>query len=176
MAELWKRGLKPVKSYELRVKSCLLLGVGGGSVIPILRKYFPDALVTAVEIDPVIVEVGRKYFGLGNYRNLEVVTDDAFDFVHSTHYDNTYYRSGFDLALVDIYAGSEIPKKIKSTAFLKNISRCLIPHGIVVFNHIHDEVIHHNVDRFEKRLRSIFINVTYVDVLVNRLFICSIFQ
>ena len=34
-----------------------------------------------VEIDADVIELATKYFGLGNYNNVSIVNDDAFEFV-----------------------------------------------------------------------------------------------
>ncbi len=165
VAQLWECGIGSIKNYKLTIKNILLLGVGGGSSIPVIQKKFPNANIAAVEIDPVIVAVGKKYFGLGKYTNVSIIVDDAYDFVQKTH--------SYDLILIDTYAGSTIPAKIKSKRFLRNIQR-LAAKGIVVLNHIRSTPEEeYETDKFEKQLHTLFTKVSYTDVLVNRLFICS---
>src|SRR3989344_2102034 len=45
--------------------SILVLGVAGGTVIHLLRRMFPAAAITGVDIDDVMLDIGRTYFGLG---------------------------------------------------------------------------------------------------------------
>jgi len=165
VAQLWREGIKPVVSSRLSVGRILLLGVGGGSAIPVLLKHFQKAHITAVEIDPVIVDIGKKYFELKESKYLSIVVDDAYEFVKQ--------EGKYDLVIVDIYSGSIIPAKVKSKGFLASIQK-IAPRGIMVFNHIRSHPREERAaDKFEKKLREVFSKVLYSDVLVNRLFICS---
>ncbi len=60
----------------------LLLGLGGGSVIDIIRNdlHLKNRLV-AVDFDPVIIDIARKDFGLDLYENTEIVCADAYQYV-----------------------------------------------------------------------------------------------
>src|SRR3989338_7700264 len=61
---IWKKTLKKVKSEEGKVKSALILGLGGGTVAKLIRKNWPEAKITGVDIDPVMIELGKKYLHL----------------------------------------------------------------------------------------------------------------
>ena len=47
------------------LRRVLLLGVGGGAVIRQLQTLVPFESLTAVEIDPVHIDVARRWFGVG---------------------------------------------------------------------------------------------------------------
>jgi spermidine synthase len=81
-----KKGLKYIGYERIRnFKSILVLGVAGGSVIETLKKEVKfDGKITGVEIDATVVDIANKYFGLNKYDNLEIVIDDAFEFVLKT--------------------------------------------------------------------------------------------
>src|SRR5574340_691248 len=64
MEKVWKEGLKKV---NFSPKKILILGLACGSLVPLLNAKWPKASLTGVEIDPVMVRLGRKYFFLGNY-------------------------------------------------------------------------------------------------------------
>ena len=59
-------GLHGIGNNEIKQsKKILILGMGAGCVIETLRKDFEnDAEITAVEIDPVVVDIAKKYFAL----------------------------------------------------------------------------------------------------------------
>ena len=50
------------------LRRILLLGVGGGAVIRQLEQLVPFESLTAIEIDPVHIEVARRWFGVGDGR------------------------------------------------------------------------------------------------------------
>jgi spermidine synthase len=61
----------------------LTLG-GGGCVYPtILQRRYPDSRNEVVEIDPEVLEVARRYFGLEPAAGLRLVAADARNYVHS---------------------------------------------------------------------------------------------
>ena len=92
-----KKGLKYI-GYE-RIKnfeSILVLGVAGGSVIETLKKEIKfEGKITGVEIDATVVDLANKYFGLNKYDNVEIVIDDAFEYVLKTKekYDYINWKS-----------------------------------------------------------------------------------
>jgi spermidine synthase len=43
------------------VNSILVLGVGAGTLVEVINKKWPDAKIVGVEIDPVIIDTGKKY-------------------------------------------------------------------------------------------------------------------
>ena len=61
------------------IKKILVLGLGAGSIVKVINKYFPKSKITAVEIDPMMVEIGKKHFDLEKARNLEIIIGDAFN-------------------------------------------------------------------------------------------------
>lgn len=58
-----------------------VLGLGGGSLCMFLRKCYDDLKVTAVDIDPAMLEIARDHFELQTDDNLEVQIKDGLDFL-----------------------------------------------------------------------------------------------
>ncbi len=50
-------------AFVERPKRVLIVGLGGGTIPTFLRKHFPETEIDVVDIDPVVVEVAREYFG-----------------------------------------------------------------------------------------------------------------
>lgn len=110
------------------VKNILLLGLGGGSLIHSLRSRFMfRGPITAVEIDPVMIQVALEEFGLSTDRKLKVVEDDAEHFmeVHATRYG---------LIVVDLFIHTEVPPAFTDFPFWNNLHRVLLPGGKIIFN------------------------------------------
>ena len=63
-----------------------------------------------------MVELGNQYFHLGKVKNLNIVIADALTFVNELKSSDQ-----FDLVMVDCFEGNEIPKKLESVSFLKNL-------------------------------------------------------
>ena len=135
----------------VKPKNFLLLGLGGGAILHEVRKRWPECKITAVDIDPVMIEVARKYFRVDEIENLEIVNDDAVGFVFNTSndqmnkrskkfYENTKLQNNeitkFDAILVDCYVGDQVPDKLESLEFLRNLQMLLSEGGKIVFNRI----------------------------------------
>jgi spermidine synthase len=110
------------------VKNILLLGLGGGSVVDILQHHLHyKGTITAVEIDPVIVQIAADEFGITNTNTLTIECMDANDYVQGT-------RKKYDLILVDIFIDKHMPDILLSLEFWQNIAKCARPKSTIVFN------------------------------------------
>ena len=157
--EVWRSTLRKVKSQKLKVKSCLVLGLGGGSAAKLVRKYWPNCKITGVDIDPVIVELGKKYLGLGQIR-METEICDAF----------TYPLSAvrYDLVIVDLYVGDKFPEKFEKEEFLKKLTK----NKIVIFNRLYFGEKRKEAIKFGNKLEKIFRNVEWFYPQANLMLIC----
>jgi spermidine synthase len=123
-------------SYVFRPKQekVLIVGLGGGSMVHFLRHYDPNVKVDVVEIDPAIVKIAEKYFGVKSGGNVNIITKDAFDYFKNTEarYDVIY----MDAFLKPSGATDEtgVPLRLKTIAFYKDLQKKLTPSGMVVFN------------------------------------------
>lgn len=84
LQRILRYGLKNI-GYDkiVSMNHILVLGVAGGSVIKTLIgeiKYKGN--ITGVEIDSEISKIANTYFKLDEVKNLEIVIDDAFEFVY----------------------------------------------------------------------------------------------
>src|SRR3989338_2151404 len=62
-------------------KNALILGLGAGTIPIILQKSFPEMQITAVEIDPIIIQTAAEYFELP--KNIDVVIGNAAELINS---------------------------------------------------------------------------------------------
>jgi predicted O-methyltransferase YrrM len=115
-----------IRSREPR--SVLVLGLGAGSVVHLLRRdLLVKAPITALEIDPVMVEIARTHFALDSWPNLEVITADAVEWAARS-------ERRFDLAIVDLFHEADVPAACRTRRFLETLRDRLAPGGMLVFN------------------------------------------
>ena len=153
---IWKSTLKRIAYSEKRiVKNCLILGLGGGTVAKLIRKYYPKAKITGIEIDPVMVELGKKYLRLSN---IKIIVQDAYSF------DPT----GFDLVMVDIYCGDKFPEKFENERFLKK----LVKNKLVIINRLYFADKRKEAVKFGNKLEKIFSKVDWFYPQANLMFFC----
>src|ERR1700739_1286777 len=63
--------------YAKDVHSILEIGFGGGRTSWYLHRYLPKVKVTSVELDPTVVELAKKYFGIKEEPNFQIVNRDG---------------------------------------------------------------------------------------------------
>ncbi len=124
-----KKGLLYIGYERIQnFNSILVLGVAGGSVIETIKKDIKfEGKITGVEIDATVVELATKYFGLGNYENVSIVIDDAFEFVLKT-------KEKYDLIIIDIFQDTTMPNFLFEDFFINRINFLLNVNGFILFN------------------------------------------
>jgi spermidine synthase len=124
-----KKGLKYIGYERIKnFKSILVLGIAGGSVIETLKKEIKfEGKITGVEIDATVVDLANKYFGLNKYDNVEIVIDDAFEYVLKT-------KEKYDLIVIDIFQDTVMPNFLFEDFFINRINFLLNINGFILFN------------------------------------------
>jgi spermidine synthase len=107
----------------------LMLGLGGGTSLRQLRHLLPHCHLTAVDIDPAMVDLAKRYMALDSL-NATIIVDDAYSFID--HDETTY-----DIVIDDVYLGisSGVVRPADYTYELINrLTNRLTPTGVLVTN------------------------------------------
>lgn len=170
--DVWRSTLKKVKGKRQEIKDCLILGLGGGSAAKLVRKFWTEAKITGVDLDPVMIDLGKKYLGLDKL-GVDIKIGDAVDFVKKSQIQNSKSKLKYDLILVDLYVGDEFPEKFETEVFLKLILKPLTDGGIVVFNRLYYGEKRAEAMRFLKTLEKVYKKVDVVYPEANIMFVCT---
>lgn len=129
LQRILKYGLKDIGFDKIKkMNHILLLGVAGGSVFKTLVNDIKfSGNLTGVEIDPAIIDIANEYFKLNEVPNLEIIIDDAFEYVLKT-------TKKYDLILIDIFQDTTMPNFLFESFFTKRICFLLKSKGFVLFN------------------------------------------
>jgi len=129
LQRILRKGLKYIGFDRIRkFENILILGVAGGSVIKTLSDEIKfKGQITGVEIDPDIVEIANTYFKLNEIKNLNLIVDDAFEFVLKT-------KSKYDLIIIDIFQDTSMPNFLFEDFFINRINFLLNTEGFILFN------------------------------------------
>lgn len=126
--------LEKVLNYGLdsipleNIKSVLLLGMGGGCIINSLKsRYNCSAPVTAIELDPVVIDIAEKEFGITESADLKIIARDAYDYTLET-------EDSFDLTIIDIFIDLLVPEKFYKPEFWDAMKKVVKLNGFVLFN------------------------------------------
>ena len=108
-------------------KRVLVLGMGGGAVTKRWWRDYPDMTIDSVEIDPVVVDVAKRYFGLPEDPRLGVFTADARRYVQTTN-------KAYDVVIVDAYYAESLPFHLTTSEFLSEVKSRMAPDGVLAYN------------------------------------------
>lgn len=145
-----KKGLEAIGFEQIRgFKNILVLGVAGGSVIKTLVDEVKfTGKITGIEIDPETIHLANKYFGLNEIKNLEIIIDDARNFIQITN-------QKFDLIIIDIFQDNVMPDFLFEKEFVSKTSKILNSNGTILFNTIvNNSLAQNRNDNFLKLLVS----------------------
>lgn len=108
-----------------------VLGLGAGTTCRVLRGASPEGVeleIVGVELDPVVVELGERHFGLDASRERVISGVDARAALRTLERD-------FDLIVLDAYARQvEIPFHLSSEEALAEMRTHLAPGGWIALN------------------------------------------
>ena len=126
LQKILKTGLQKINLSKC--KNILLLGLGGGSVIETLLNDFKyKDHITALDIDPDIIEISQKEFNISETENLKIICDDAIHFIKNN-------REVFDLIIIDIFIDTEVPSPFYKSSFWNQIVKANSSKGSILFN------------------------------------------
>jgi spermidine synthase len=114
-------------AYPNAPDDILAIGLGGGRTSWYLHKYLPAARITCVELDPDVVALATKYFGIHRESNYKLIVDDGRLFLN----DNVRL---YDVILIDAYRGPFVPFQLLTRQFYEIVKAHLKSGGVVAQN------------------------------------------
>ncbi len=170
--DMWRSTLRKIKNQKSKIKSCLVLGLGGGTVAKLVRKNWPETKITGVDIDPLMIELGKKYLNLDKYE-VNTIVADASNLSNLPNLSN-WPKAKFDLVIIDLYQGDQFPKKFENSSFLASVRRGLAEvGGIAVFNRLYYKEKKVDAEEFGKKLKKVFKNVESFRPVSNIMYLCN---
>jgi spermidine synthase len=121
MPWLWNRNMKNV----------LMVGLGGGSTQRSYQHFYTNVMVETAELDPVVVEVAKKYFGVTETPRHKIHEEDGRVFLRRT-------TNRYDAIIMDAYAttryGSSLPPHLTTKEFFVLANNRLTTNGVLAYN------------------------------------------
>lgn len=116
------------KIYFDSKSDILLLGLGAGSIVHSLRKKFKHrGTITAIELDPVVIDLARNEFEVATLNDVNIIESDAYEFVQEAH-------ETFHLIIVDLFIDNKVPSQFYTTDFWEHIIKNVKSKGTILFN------------------------------------------
>jgi spermidine synthase len=114
-------------AYVPAFRSMLEIGLGGGRTAYYLHLHAPSARIVCVEIDPAVIALAQRHFGIRADRTFQVVERDGRIYLNQE-------QGRHDLILVDAYRGTFVPFHLLTREFFITAKRRLNPGGALVQN------------------------------------------
>ena len=154
---MWRKALSLVQGQILNIQNVLVLGVGGGDVIRLIHKINSQIVITAVDLDPVMINIAKNYFNLSGLSNIKIHQKDAFYFL-------LLNKKKYDFIIVDLFIGFKNPQKFKTPKFLKMLKNNLEHNGFIIYNSHYHFDINSEFEEFHAICNKIF---SKVEILIN---------
>ena len=164
--KVWDKAVYNASLKKPQAEEVLILGLGGGSALESVGKYWKTAKITGLDLDPEMVNMGKKYISISKFEQLKMVIADAKGWTKSQK------PQGYDAILVDLFKGTNIPEFFKSEEFLKSVRRLVKDDGVILFNHLYSNIEKKDAEVLQKELQKIFKNVVAIYPEANIVFLC----
>ncbi|MBM3283753.1 methyltransferase domain-containing protein [Candidatus Gottesmanbacteria bacterium] len=155
---MWKTAIDQIRNSKFEIRNALILGIGGGTLIRLLRKYYPDISITGIEIDPVMIKIAKKYFDDKSLIPVRVIIGDATVWIRQQK-----IKDIFDLIIVDLYIGKFNPAGARTKDFLLRLKQLLNKQGFVIYNSHYQEDDPSEYEDFKQKCRQVFLG--YEEIL-----------
>ncbi|MGH2399339.1 MAG: spermidine synthase, partial [bacterium] len=113
--------------FNPNIKKVLVVGLGSGSVPKRIISDFPGVQVDSIELDPVVVDVAKRYFALRDDPRHRIFVQDGRQYVRRT-------EAMYDLIVMDAYHAEGVPFHLVTQEFFQQVKTRLAPGGIVAAN------------------------------------------
>jgi spermidine synthase len=106
------------------------IGFGGGRIPMVLHHYFPQMVIESTEIDPEVVRVARRWFGVRPDERMPVYSEEGRAYLARQPASVSY-----DIILVDCFTGSgQHPYTLSTREFYELTRSRLAPGGVLATN------------------------------------------
>src|SRR5262245_5242600 len=114
-------------AYSSGLENLLEIGFGGGRTAWYLHKHVPALDITCVELDPAVVELATKHFGVRAQDKFKIAVADGRNYMVRS-------RESWDVVMIDAYRGPFVPFHLLTEEFFRVVKSKLKTGGVVVQN------------------------------------------
>lgn len=105
----------------------MVVGLGGGAFPLLLHRRLPKVRVDVVELNPVVVDVAERFFGVHTDTRLRIHVEDGAAYMRRR-------EPPYDLILLDAFSDEGTPDHLKEARFLEDVRSRLANDGVAVLN------------------------------------------
>ncbi len=123
---MWKRAVRKVPNPG-SIRKILVLGLGIGSSLKAYARRFPEASLTVVEIDPVMIELTDRFQLLKGKIRPEILLGDAIEIVPTL-------TGRYDLIVFDMFIGDHVAPASREDKLIQAALEHLEADGSILVN------------------------------------------
>jgi spermidine synthase len=141
------------------IQSVAIVGLAAGTIARQYIHVYGDIPIDGIEIDPGIVDVGARYFGMNPVAmpSLTVYTEDG-------RYALKRLPRQYSVIALDAYRPPYIPWHLTTVEFFREVESKLLPDGVVAINVGRTNTDRRLVDAMTSTLLQVFPSVHAMDV------------
>lgn len=113
--------------FAPQAKRVLVIGLGGGSIPKRFWRDYPEMTVEVAELDPMVVDVAKRFFQVREDPRLRIFVQDGRLFLRRA-------QQKYDIIIIDAYFSESIPFHLTTREFYELASERLAPGGVLVSN------------------------------------------
>ncbi len=148
--------IAPYFNTEPQVKNMALVGLAAGTVSKQYTAVYGPVPIDGIEIDPAVVEAGRRYFDM-NEANLNVIIGDG-------RWELEQLPGKYSVIGVDAYRPPYIPWQLTTREFFEIVRAHLTDDGVLVINVGRTPGDRRLIEALAGTLGAVFPSVHVVDV------------
>jgi spermidine synthase len=116
------------KLFLPEIRRAAFLGGGAYTMPEKLLDAYPESVVDVIEIDPRVVDVGRKFFHIDEYSRMNVISQDARYYLRRSN-------KKYDLIFGDVYSDKNyVPAHLLTVEFFALVEERLSSRGVFIMN------------------------------------------
>lgn len=154
VAPYFNQGFRPSD-----MKSMAMIGSAAGTAARIFTTVYGPLPVDGVEIDPEIVDAGRRYFALDSIKSNTTYVQDGRTFLQTDGRDKKWTVIG-----IDAYRQPYIPFHLTTKEFFEEVRSHLTPDGAVMINAGRTQSDTRLVEALANTMLQVYPNVYVIDV------------
>ncbi len=133
---VWDLLMIPAFFYpENTIKRVLVLGVGGGAALHMLRYFVSPVNITGIELNPVHLSVARRFFNL-KHKSIKLIQANAISWLEN------YQGEKFDMIIDDLFTeeeGEPVSVVDANVKWFSHMLKHLNKNGVIVRNFVSKE-------------------------------------
>jgi spermidine synthase len=112
----------------------LIIGLGAGILPRIFHYLSPNTMIDVVEIDPVVIDLARKYFDFNGNNFIRLYAEDGRRFIERQR------SNQYDVIIIDVFTvHTHIPHTLRTVECFGEYLRILKSTGLILANFLYEQ-------------------------------------